>query len=69
MAVNYRGKMFYNIGHWFEPKMNRFKMILLVSRNGYGTTGTKVSGPVHVGDPITLLILMRSQWGQYHKAP
>jgi len=31
-------------------------------RNGYGTTGTRVSGPVHVGDPITLMIYMRSQW-------
>ena len=25
-------------------------------------TGTRVSGPVHVGDPVTLLIYMRSQW-------
>lgn len=32
-------------------------------RNGYGTSGTRVTGPVHVGDPLTLLILMRSQWG------
>jgi len=31
-------------------------------RNGYGTSGTRVTGPVHVGDPLTLLILMRSQW-------
>ena len=33
-------------------------------RNGYGTSGTRVTGPVHVGDPLTLLILMRSQWGK-----
>lgn len=31
-------------------------------RNGYGTSGTRVTGPVHVGDPLTLLILMRSKW-------
>jgi len=31
-------------------------------RNGYGTTGTRVAGPVHVGDPLTLMILMRSAW-------
>ena len=35
-------------------------------RNGYGTSGTRVTGPVHVGDPLTLLILMRSQWGMYY---
>ena len=35
-------------------------------RNGYGTSGTRVTGPVHVGDPLTLLILMRSQWGEYY---
>ena len=33
-------------------------------RNGYGTTGTRVAGPVHVGDPLTLMILMRSAWGK-----
>jgi len=31
-------------------------------RNGYGTTGARVAGPVHVGDPLTLMILMRSAW-------
>ena len=33
-------------------------------RNGYGTTGARVAGPVHVGDPLTLMILMRSAWGK-----
>ena len=33
-------------------------------RNGYGTSGTRVAGPVHVGDPLTLLINMRSQFGR-----
>jgi len=31
-------------------------------RSGYGLTGNRITGPVHVGDPITLLIYMRSQW-------
>ena len=31
-------------------------------RSGYGLTGNRIAGPVHVGDPITLLIYMRSQW-------
>ena len=35
-------------------------------RNGYGTSGTRVTGPVHVGDPLTMLILMRSEWGMYY---
>ena len=34
-------------------------------RNGYGTTGARVAGPVHVGDPLTLMILMRSAWGKF----
>ena len=34
-------------------------------RTGYGTSGNRVTGPVHVGDPLTLLIYMRSQWGKY----
>ena len=34
-------------------------------RTGYGTGGNRVTGPVHVGDPLTLLIYMRSQWGKY----
>ena len=42
----------------------KIQFVILFHRNGYGTTGTKVTGPVHVGDPITLLILMRSQWGK-----
>ena len=33
-------------------------------RQGYGTSGNRVTGPVHVGDPLTLLIYMRSQWGK-----
>ncbi|CAO1333845.1 unnamed protein product [Diamesa hyperborea] len=31
-------------------------------RNGYGTTGTRVAGPVRVGDPLTLIIYMRSKY-------
>ena len=31
-------------------------------REGYGTSGQRVSKPVHVGDPLTLMIFMRSQW-------
>ncbi len=31
-------------------------------RNGYGTGGARVSAPVHVGDPLTLLVNMRSQF-------
>ncbi|XP_058456868.1 uncharacterized protein LOC131434232 [Malaya genurostris] len=31
-------------------------------RNGYGTTGTRVTGPVRVGDPLTLIIYMRSKY-------
>ena len=38
-------------------------------RNGYGTSGTRVTGPVHVGDPLTLLILMRSKWGKNSSSP
>ena len=34
-------------------------------RTGYGTAGNRVTGPVHVGDPLTLLIYMRSQWGKF----
>ena len=34
-------------------------------RTGYGTSGNRVTGPVHVGDPLTLLIYMRSQWGKF----
>ena len=33
-------------------------------RTGYGTSGNRVTGPVHVGDPLTLLIYMRSQRGK-----
>lgn len=32
-------------------------------RSGYGTTGNRVTGPVRVGDPITLVVYMRSQFG------
>ncbi|XP_055610182.1 uncharacterized protein LOC129757087 isoform X2 [Uranotaenia lowii] len=31
-------------------------------RNGYGTGGTRVTGPVRVGDPLTLIIYMRSKY-------
>ncbi|XP_058797384.1 uncharacterized protein LOC131667745 isoform X3 [Phymastichus coffea] len=31
-------------------------------RYGYGTTGTRVTGPVRVGDPLTLIIYMRSKY-------
>lgn len=34
-------------------------------RYGYGTTGTRVAGPVRVGDPLTLIIYMRSKYGHY----
>lgn len=33
-------------------------------RNGYGTSGTRVAGPVRVGDPLTLIIYMRSKYGE-----
>lgn len=32
-------------------------------RSGYGATGARVTGPVRVGDPLTLLIYMRSAYG------
>ncbi|XP_050344612.1 uncharacterized protein LOC126769738 [Nymphalis io] len=31
-------------------------------RSGYGATGARVTGPVRVGDPLTLLIYMRSAY-------
>ncbi|XP_034256923.1 uncharacterized protein LOC117654416 [Thrips palmi] len=31
-------------------------------RYGYGTGGTRVTGPVRVGDPLTLIIYMRSKY-------
>lgn len=34
-------------------------------RYGYGTTGTRVAGPVRVGDPLTLIIYMRSKYGTH----
>lgn len=33
-------------------------------RSGYGATGARVTGPVRVGDPLTLLIYMRSAYGK-----
>jgi hypothetical protein len=33
-------------------------------RNGYGTSGNRVTGPVRVGDPLTLIIYMRSKYGK-----
>ena len=32
-------------------------------REGHGTTGVRVAGPVRVGDPITLVVYMRSEHG------
>lgn len=32
-------------------------------RYGYGTSGNRVGGPVRVGDPLTLIIYMRSKYG------
>lgn len=34
-------------------------------RYGYGTAGNRVTGPVRVGDPLTLIIYMRSKYGKY----
>jgi hypothetical protein len=34
-------------------------------RHGYGTSGDRVGGPVRVGDPLTLIIYMRSKYGKY----
>lgn len=34
-------------------------------RSGYGVSGARISGPVRVGDPLTLLIYMRSAYGEY----
>lgn len=31
-------------------------------RNGYGIAGSRVTGPVRVGDPLTLMIYMRSKY-------
>ncbi|CAG0903190.1 unnamed protein product [Darwinula stevensoni] len=31
-------------------------------RYGYGTNGNRITGPVRVGDPLTLVIFMRSQY-------
>ena len=33
-------------------------------RNGYALNGPRVSGPVRVGDPLTLIINMRSNFGE-----
>jgi hypothetical protein len=33
-------------------------------RYGYGTSGNRVTGPVRVGDPLTLIIYMRSKYGE-----
>ncbi|KAH8286879.1 hypothetical protein KR018_003578 [Drosophila ironensis] len=33
-------------------------------QNGYGIGGPRVTGPVHVGDPLTLIIYMRSKYGE-----
>lgn len=36
-------------------------------RNGYGIAGNRVTGPVRVGDPLTLIIYMRSKYGKIVK--
>lgn len=36
-------------------------------RYGYGTGGNRVTGPVRVGDPLTLIIYMRSKYGEIPK--
>lgn len=36
-------------------------------RYGYGTTGNRVTGPVRVGDPLTLIIYMRSKYGKFKR--
>lgn len=33
---------------------------------GYGTAGNRVTGPVRVGDPLTLIIYMRSKYGKLY---
>ena len=33
-------------------------------RTGYALNGPRVSGPVRVGDPLTLIINMRSNFGE-----
>ena len=33
-------------------------------RYGYGTSGQRITGPVRVGDPLTLVIYMRSELGR-----
>lgn len=35
-------------------------------RNGYGLDGARVTSPVRVGDPLTLIIYMRSKYGEYY---
>lgn len=35
-------------------------------RYGYGTQGNRVTGPVRVGDPLTLIIYMRSKYGRLY---
>lgn len=37
-------------------------------RYGYGTSGNRVTGPVRVGDPLTLIIYMRSKYGNYYSS-
>lgn len=34
-------------------------------QNGYGIGGPRVTGPVRVGDPLTLIIYMRSKYGKF----
>lgn len=36
-------------------------------QNGYGIGGPRVTGPVRVGDPLTLIIYMRSKYGKCRK--
>jgi hypothetical protein len=37
-------------------------------RHGYGTSGARVGGPVRVGDPLTLIIYMRSKYGEFSQS-
>lgn len=34
-------------------------------RYGYGTSGNRVTSAVRVGDPLTLIIYMRSKYGKF----
>ena len=48
--MNIKGKK----DHFLRSIFNKFPHVI--------TLGNRITGPVHVGDPITLLIYMRSAW-------